>query len=291
MTTYGSSDDENPGDRTVRERAEQMCQLRAEGYSLQEIGVRFGLTRERVRQIIRDSGGPDSGQAAIARRARISRERAELRRRALALIAEHPGLTAQEVAAPLGATQAEVRSALGDEARRLLVARHRGAPVFSDAIILAHLREAAREAGQPLTVRMYEDVRSGFGGASSALVLQRFGTWREACVQAGVQHGQPVRRNYRRRWTPEQLAQAVAAYLRHDGTRGSFADYEAWARRTDGMPSGQTIRTHFGTWSAAKTAALVLLGDQVSAISGGDGDGHAPAGSTAAGSQAAASPE
>jgi predicted transcriptional regulator len=273
MTANDSSDDELPGESEASERSAQMCEMRAEGYSLQEIGSRFGLTRERVRQIIRDCGGPDSGQAAIARRARIVQESSELRQRSLALIAEQPGLTAGDVASALGTTQAAVRAALGDDARRLLITRHRGSAVFSDAVILAHLREAARQAGQPLTVRMYEEARGAFGGASAALVLQRFGTWRAACAQAGVEHGQPVRQNYHRRWTHGQLLHAVARYLSHDGSRGSFADYERWARGADGMPSGQTIRTQFGTWSNAKTEALTLLVQPGTGTAAGDGEG------------------
>ena len=91
------------------------------------------------------------------------------------------------------------------------------------------------------------------------MILQRFGTWRAACVLAGVQHGQLVRTNYERRWNRDQLVDAVAMYLSGAAARGSFADYERWARRVDGAPSGQTIRTQLGTWSQAKAEALGRL--------------------------------
>ncbi len=233
--------------------------MRAQGYSLREVGEAFGVTRERARQIIRDADGPNSAEAASARRERLGRDREELRSRALDLASVDPGRTVEEAAELLGVTERTLRTALGDDARRYFLNRRRGNRVFSDAVILAHLREAARLVGEPLTVRAYEDVRSTFGGASAPLVLQRFGTWRRACVRAGVRHGQVVRRYYERRWSFDEMLQAVAAYLTQDGARGSFADYERWARVNDGAPSGQTIRTQFGTWSRAKAEALTLV--------------------------------
>lgn len=259
----------------VERRAELMSQMRAEGRSLQEIGQRFGLTRERVRQIIRDAGGPTNEEAAAARREAARREREALREQILQLLRQTPGLPGDAVAEVLGVSTGEVRAALGDDARRILVSTHRAPSVFADQDILDNLRQAAQEAGEPLTVRMYEEARVSFGGASAPLVLQRFGTWRDACVMAGVQHGQPVRTHYERRWTRDDLVDAVVEYLAEDGSRGSFADYERWARRTAGKPSGQTIRTQLGTWSTAKTAALTRIAQRPGA---GDGDGWPGAG-------------
>jgi hypothetical protein len=45
-------------------RREQMLAMRAEGYTLREIGERFGVTRERARQLV-GSGTP---RASVARR-------------------------------------------------------------------------------------------------------------------------------------------------------------------------------------------------------------------------------
>lgn len=259
----------------VDRRAEIMCQMRAEGRSLQSIAEEFALTRERVRQIIRDAGGPGRQDASAARAAKAEHERLNLREQALRLCRERPGSTADDVASALGVTAAEVRAALGDDARRVLISTHRPGVTFEDADILQHLRRAAALAGEPLTVRMYEEVRARVGGASSPLVLQRFGTWREACAHAGVKHGQPLRAHYERRWTRDQLVDAVADYLCCDGARGSFADYERWARGVEGAPSGQTIRTQLGTWSRAKAEALARLGEREDGSDGGDG---APAG-------------
>lgn len=259
MTTYNATPLGRYDHLSAEERVSVMCQLRAEGHSLQGIADAFSLTRERVRQIIRDANGPSREEALAARRAARERRAAELREQAMGICRATPGISAEEVARQIGVTSAAVRRALGEDARLLLVAKHDAVALFSDEAILEHIRRAAQLAGQPLTVRKYEIAREQFDGASAPLVLQRFGSWRAACAQAGVAHGQPVRPNYARRWTREQLVASVAEYLLADGARGSFAHYEVWARQRSGTPSGQTIRAQLGRWSKAKSDALALL--------------------------------
>ena len=276
MTATNSDDELEGSAQGPEERAERMSRMRAQGASLQEIAQVFSLTRERVRQIIRDAGGPSREEAAAARRAKVEETRDALREEALQDALSHPGSSAEDVAERLGSTAYDVRAALGDCAPRVLVNTHRPPIVFTDEEILEHLLRAVAVAGSPLTVRMYDDVRGEFGGASSPLVLQRFGTWREACMRAGVTPGQPLRSSYKRRWTQAQMVEHVAAYLSRDGSRGSFADYEAWARTAPDAPSGQTIRTQLGSWSKAKTKALGLIAQRDADQNAGP-DGEHPA--------------
>lgn len=262
-----TNDETKPSDPyahlTADERAEAMSGMRGEGQTLQEIADRFHLTRERVRQIIEDAGGPTAAEAQAARRQQKVQQREQLRSSAEALLLRGPGRSAEEVAAELGVTVPVLRQALGPKASLILVASHKPSSKYTDEQMLEHLRMAEKVVGARLTVRGYRDVHRGFGGVSGPSVIQRFGSWQAACRLAGVNHGQSVRAQYARRWTQEQMVQSVATYLASEGARGSFTDYEAWARRQDGVhPSGQTIRSNFGRWSVAKARAIALLGDR-----------------------------
>jgi hypothetical protein len=52
------------------QRVRSMQALREQGWSLDEIALRFGVSRERVRQIMRAHGGPAPADIAEARRRR-----------------------------------------------------------------------------------------------------------------------------------------------------------------------------------------------------------------------------
>src|SRR4051812_4500077 len=55
------------------QRVLQMAALRAQGWSLDEIALRYEVSRERVRQILRAHGGPEPQDIAVARRRRAER--------------------------------------------------------------------------------------------------------------------------------------------------------------------------------------------------------------------------
>src|SRR3954451_16398409 len=55
------------------QRVLQMAALRKQGWSLDEIALRYEVSRERVRQILRAHGGPQPGDIAVARRRRAER--------------------------------------------------------------------------------------------------------------------------------------------------------------------------------------------------------------------------
>jgi Homing endonuclease associated repeat len=125
---------------------------------------------------------------------------------------------------------------------------------FTDDEILHAIRAAARRCGEPLSHGRYDSVSRDVAGPSSARVIQRFGSWRQACSAAGVTSGVPAR-DYVTRWDPASVASAVSAYLASEGCPGTYAGYEEWARAHADRPSGATVRNVLGGWSAAKAAA------------------------------------
>ena len=121
---------------------------------------------------------------------------------------------------------------------------------------LAALRAAAAELGEPLTNGGYDTWQRGREDAASpALLIRRFGSWRAACEAAGLSAN--TTRSTSRRWSEEDLVAVVAAYLRTEGSTGSFADYSAWAKTQDGAPSGATLRQR-GSWAELKRRAAEL---------------------------------
>ena len=51
----------------------------------------------------------------------------------------------------------------------------------------------------------------------------------------------------------------VALYLADPSSRGTYADYDRFARETDGAPGAQTVRNEVGPWATIKAEALRML--------------------------------
>jgi hypothetical protein len=126
---------------------------------------------------------------------------------------------------------------------------------FTDDQILEAIRAAARRCGEPLSHSRYDGVSGDVAGPSSARIVQRFGTWRQACSAAGVAAGS-AGREYVQRWDRASVVIAVAQYLASEGCPRTYAGYEQWARAGADRPSGATVRNVLGGWRAAKAAAV-----------------------------------
>lgn len=130
-------------------------------------------------------------------------------------------------------------------------------PAYSDHQLLAGIRAAAEELGEPLTVGTYDAWQRGRDDAGSpALVIRRFGSWGRACTAAGVATNKT--RSTSRRWSDADVVAVVVAYLRSPGSTGTFAGYSDWARTQDGAPSGATLRQRF-PWAELKERATRSL--------------------------------
>lgn len=125
-------------------------------------------------------------------------------------------------------------------------------PEYSDDRLAADLSAAAAELGEPLKATAYDAWQRGRDAASPALLIRRFGSWNEACARAGVATNKT--RSTSRRWSDDDVVVIVARYLAAPGSSGSFADYSAWAKDTEGVPSGATLRQRFA-WAEVKRRA------------------------------------
>lgn len=125
-------------------------------------------------------------------------------------------------------------------------------PEYSDDRLAADLVAAAAELGEPLTAASYDAWQRAHDAASPALLIRRFGSWKQACARAGLASN--TTRSTTRRWSDEDVVAIVADYLAAPGSTGSFADYTAWARERPDTPSGATLRQRF-PWAEVKKRA------------------------------------
>ena len=208
-------DDERRAAAETRKRA--MVSLRVQGMTLQEIADQFGMTRERVRQIIKSEGVAEARAARKLEAERRARQQAEDRAREL-----------------------DVRSA----------ARHEARSAERRQIVIQSLQRAATYA-HPLTGAAYDRlIEIGeIAGPSRQTVANVFGSWIEACDAAGIECGRSARVEYKRRWSKAEMLAYVRICQSEIGRVPTAHGYDAWAKTYDGAPSAGTVRNNFGLWS------------------------------------------
>lgn len=236
-----------------------IAQARLNGATLDEIGEQFGVTRERIRQILKRSGGPTAADARAARAQAAALDDAELEQRIRAALDALGPSTADEVAERMDESRDRI-SRLWPTDRAHLRVRDADWVVqeWSDEQIFDALRTASSYVF-PLTTKEYSQLVAvgEVEGPSLPRINQRFGSWLKACELAGVEAGRPRRDNYQSRWTDAELLDFARRYLEDPDFSGAVGNYDDWKRQRDpGGPSAMTIRNRLGRWSDVKRAAL-----------------------------------
>lgn len=253
---------------------------------------RGAVSRDHVRTLgeflMRFAAAPDGGNGTVApgaeraasvgrpRRARTRRgpTKGEIRAELTARIAEHlrtrPGSTIAEVARSLGVPVEEAAIAsrpvdwlILDDSELVEPGRR----VESETTAATRERaKAALQAASLMTGALSHQsyttlVREGrVKGPSVARIVQLFGSWTAACAEVGVASGEPLRKNYERRWTADEVLGHVMTFLREPDYKGASHQYDTWraAVNSDGkVPSLGTVRNLVGgTWRDIRTRAL-----------------------------------
>ena len=213
-------------------------------------------------------------QAPVRTRARRGPTKAERRSEMTQQIARYlqdkPGVTLEEIAAALNAPLTEVTAAARPVDWLILGSDELVQPavrVESEAIIAS--RDRARAAllasslmTKPLSHQNYTALlREGrVKGPSVARIVQLFGSWTAACNEVGVTSGEPLRTNYERTWTEDDLLNYVERFLRDNTFRGASHQFDQWratVNRSEKVPSLGTVRNIVGgTWNDIRTQAL-----------------------------------
>jgi uncharacterized protein (DUF433 family) len=255
------------------QRVLQMAALREQGWSLDEIALRYAVSRERVRQILRAHGAPEAQDSAVARRRRAERLAEECIDELLALW--RGGERAAGAAGKLGLQTAACRTTIDRfatdvdrAARRASFAGARAARTYSDRDITLALTSAAAQLGRVPSAKDYTAIARRERLPSLATVLNRMGGWSRALTSAGLHAAAPARARSRR-WTEDACWDALLRAADELGEIPSVLAYERFSAGRGDLPSSATIRNRLGRWSslAARVAAQRQLEQQAQARS------------------------
>jgi hypothetical protein len=251
--------------QVIRARTLWMVELLKGGQTLQEVGDKAGVSRERVRQLVKKAGVGSIRKLRSAEIAVRSEAEAMLRSSLHADIVAHPGTTVGGIASRLGLSSETVENLMIPSGRKL-VRGIAGSSTFrqrwSDNQLLQLLRVAATYSW-PLTTAAYDELVSigEVDGPTAQVYFKRFESWIAACQLAGVESGEPWNRTYESNWSNDDLCKFVGDYLVDPATSGTIAEFGQWLRGVPGAPSIPTLRNRLGTWSEMRELALLRLAE------------------------------
>lgn len=246
-------------------RANNMARDYAAGETLQSIGDRYGISRERVRQIINTT---EWSVPKIKEARRILRE-AEERINLQAAVDQvrswsynNPGVPISQAAEELNMDEVFVHRALGH--RRSLHAEEtslRQRKIWSDDRLIELIREFNAETGQT-TSMAFEEWSVSRGGPTRQTPTNRFGSWANALEKAGIHGARTIHR--RRRYSSEDLWAVVVEFFSKERESYSFQAFNQWLEESEGRPSSSLVRSHLQvSWARmAKVAIEVMKGGQ-----------------------------
>ena len=232
-----------------------MAALREQGHTLDEIALRFEVSRERVRQLLGPKPGPGADQLADLRRRRADQQAHDRVDELLGLW--RAGRTHADAATALGLRPAAARRVIAQSAtdadraaRKASFARARvPTNTYSDADIIRALRRVTAHLGRTPRAKEYTALHAQLGGPSLPTILNRMDGWTTALRAAGVAPPTAAPRPRRRRWTVDACWTALHRVVAELGTIPTVARYDHHARDRDDLPSSATVRNRLGRWS------------------------------------------
>jgi DNA-binding CsgD family transcriptional regulator/ribosome-associated toxin RatA of RatAB toxin-antitoxin module len=235
-------------------RAREIVEMRLDGHTLRDIGARFGVTPERIRQILSHAEVTQAQVNAV-----LSERQAAVmetnRARITALFRE--GAEIADIAAMIGTRAQAVREFIGEEAtaadraaRRAerIAAKSPVEPQYSHGDLIAAIVRVSEELGRVPSSGAYQREARRIGLPSLPTVANRFGSWSAAVRAAGMT---PVagRGEYIRRWSADACWRALRRLSAELGSPPTAQQYELLAASNDDLPSLATVRNRLGRWS------------------------------------------
>jgi hypothetical protein len=138
------------------------------------------------------------------------------------------------------------------------------APNYSEEDAVNALRKAATYHF-PLSSRQYDHLRfiGEIEGPRSRWMVIKWNGWRNACLNAGIESPDPNTKNYKVRWSDEELWNFFERYYLDPQTTGIRKNYDDWrTKQPDEIPSSTVLKQRLGEWDSVREEFLENLYDQ-----------------------------
>jgi DNA-binding transcriptional MerR regulator len=284
LSTFGYQFDENIFEDDTVGRKIRILELRMDGLTLDEIGKQYGLTRERIRQILNKASksvesDPSLGgrgfseifasrtHSAKSEERRLQQENKEsIDSRVRTYLNSNPGATYLEIFQELGISVKDLRASLQPQTTKFIwteASENMKQSLFSDEAILEALK-LAEAFESPISAPKYRELveRGLVNGPGPQTVALRFGSWKRACELAEVTYNESVRTSYDKQWTESEMLESVIEFLLNKSYGKGIQSYDEWRFETmRDAPSGAHVRKYFDTWIDTKNRALMYMRD------------------------------
>jgi len=203
-----------------------------EFWSLDEIARKFGLTRQRIHQLLPAHNGREIQ--------RLRTEKDIRNREPIVVDLYRNGALTADIGKELNIPQQVVRDVLRRNGIDPSKRRKPPANRVSDETLSTEIRECAKELGKTPGAKAFDKWR---GYMRAQLIIIRSGTWAKACEAAGLEPN--IRRGGGERKYTDQMIQAT--YDRARAELGRIPTYELWEQGAY-RPAAASLRRRFGSW-------------------------------------------
>ena len=231
--------------------------LRQQGLTLKEIGQILGVSRERVRQILKAKGGPSGEEVSRAKQERLDLRSLDIQQQ-VQMLMDQGIFQMSIIEEKLNLPRNQIRALIGPDLSAKIVRTSHQKKIWTDDRIMQSSLEVS-DGDSMLSTKQYADaLKSGkINGPTLAIIFHRFGSWKNACDLAGVKC-----RDVKGRPKATSKVRAIADvndFLTQVIGSVTASKYEKWAASNKKVSLG-TLRNLFGSWANAVITARTFRG-------------------------------